>query len=74
MCFLSLALISVRRATSYSVKMEQVVRERVPDFPKAVKKSAKGKPGWPKGSGHRNLRDVTLSAYLRFVQGMIRAG
>ena len=73
MCFLSLALISVRRGTSYPVRMEQVVRERVPDSPKAVKKSAKGKPGRPKGSGQRNRREVALSPYLRFVQGTIRA-
>ena len=68
-CFLSLALISVRRGTSYPVRMEQVVRERVPDSPKAVKKANRGRP---KGSGHRNRREVVLSAYLRFVQGMIR--
>ncbi len=72
-CFLSLALISMRRGTSYPIKMEQVVRERVPDSPKAVNKSAQGKPGRPKGSGQRNRREVALSSYLRFVQGMIRA-
>nr|MBS0020747.1 transposase [Gammaproteobacteria bacterium] len=73
MCFLSLALISVRRGTSYPVRMEQVVRERVPDSPKAVKKANPGQRGRPKGSHNRNRREVLLSAYLRFVQGMIRA-
>ena len=72
-CFLSLALISVRRGTSYPVRMEQVVRERVADSPKAVKKANPGQRGRPKGSHNRNRREVALSAYLRFVQGMIRA-
>ena len=63
----SLALISVRRGTSYPVRMEQVVREQVPDSPKAVKKANRGQRGRPKGSGNRNRREVTLSAYLRFV-------
>jgi putative transposase len=72
-CFLSLALISVRRGTSYPVRMEQVVRETVPDSPKAVKKANPGQRGRPKGSGHRNRREVVLSAYLRFVQETIRA-
>jgi putative transposase len=71
-CFLSLALISVRRGTSYPVRMEQVVRERLPGSPKAVKKAHPGQRGRPKGSGNRNRREVALSAYLRFVQGMIR--
>ena len=58
-CFLSLALISVRRGTSYPVRLEQVVRETVPDSPKAVKKSqpraagsTEGKPQ-PQPSGGR---------------------
>ena len=71
-CFLSLALISVRRGTSYPVRMEQVVRETLPDSPKAVKKAHPGQRGRPKGSGNRNRREVVLSAYLRFVQGTIR--
>jgi hypothetical protein len=73
LCFLSLSLISVRRGTSYPVKMEQVVREQVPESPKAVNKSNKGLRGRPKGSGNRNRREVALSPYLRFVQGTIRA-
>ena len=72
-CFLSLALISVRRGTSYPVRMEQVVRERAPDSPKAVKKPTPGQRGRPKGSGNRNRREMALSPYLRFVQGTIRA-
>jgi putative transposase len=73
LCFLSWLLISVRRGTSYPVKMEQVVREMVPDSPKAVKQSNKRQRGRPKGSGHRNRREVALSPDLRFVQGTIRA-
>nr|MBS0020067.1 transposase [Gammaproteobacteria bacterium] len=72
-CFLSLALISVRRGTSYPMRMEQVVRETVPNSPKAVKKVKQNRRGRPKGSGQRNRREVALSAYLRFVQGTIRA-
>jgi putative transposase len=53
--------------------MEQVVREAVPSSPKAVKKITKGGRGRPKGSGNRNRREVALSPYLRFVQGVIRA-
>jgi putative transposase len=72
-CFLSLSLISVRRGTSYPVRMEQVVRERVPSSPKAVKKPTEGQRGRPKGSGNRNRREVALSPDLRFVQETIRA-
>ena len=73
LCCLSLALISVRRGTSYPVRVEQVVRERVPGSPKAVKKANPGQRGRPKGSHNRHRREVALSPYLRFVQGTIRA-
>ena len=73
LCFLSLSIISVRRGTSYPVKMEQVMRERVPDSPKAVKKANQGQRGRPKGSPTRNRREVALSPYLRFVQAASRA-
>ncbi|MGC1955775.1 MAG: hypothetical protein WA970_25030 [Gammaproteobacteria bacterium] len=39
MCFLSLALISVRLGTSNPVRVKGVVRETVPDSPKAVKEA-----------------------------------
>ena len=73
LCCLSLALISVRRGTSYPVRVEQVVREQVPGSPKAVKKANPGQRGRPKGSHNRHRREVALSPYLRFVQGTIRA-
>lgn len=73
LCFLSLSLISVRRRASYPVMMEQVVREAVPSSPKAVKPATRGKQGRPKGSRNRNRREVVLSPYLGFVQGVIRS-
>jgi putative transposase len=72
LCFLSLSLISVKRRCSYPVMMEQVVKEKGQGCPKAVKAACPGKRGRPKGRRNRNRREVHLSAYLRFVQGVIK--
>lgn len=68
--FLSLSLISVKRRCSYPVMMEQVVK--VAGCPKMVKACSPGKRGRPKGRRNRNRREVQLSPYLRFVQGVIK--
>jgi putative transposase len=73
LCFLSLSLISVRHRASYPVMMEQVVRKAVPSSPKAAKPATRGKQGRPKGSRNRNRREVVLSPYLCFVQGVLRS-
>jgi hypothetical protein len=72
LCFLSLSLISVKRRVSYPVLMEPVVKAVVAGSPKAVKRPTQGQRGRPKGRRHRNRREVELSPYLRFVQGLIR--
>lgn len=72
LCFLSISLISVKRRASYPVLMEPVVKEAIAGSPKAVKRPAKGEGGRPKGSRNRNRREVELSPYLRFVQGLMR--
>lgn len=72
LCFLSLSLISVKRRVSYPVLMEPVVKEALAGSPKAVKRPTQGRRGRPKGRRNRNRREVELSPYLRFVQGLIR--
>ena len=85
LCFLCLSLISVQRRCSYPLRLEPIVKAAADSCPKAPKagKAAKGKgkgkgnkgkgkgPGRPKGSTNRNRRDVTLSPYLQFVQGLL---
>lgn len=72
LCFLSLSLIGVKRRVSYPLLMEPVVKEAIAGSPKVMKRPAKGERGRPKGSRNRNRREVELSPYLRFVQGLIR--
>lgn len=72
LCFLSRALISVKRRCSYPLRLEPVVKEAAQSCPKAAKAGrAKGR-GRPKGSTNRNRREVELTPYLQFVQGLIR--
>ena len=52
--------------------MEQIVKEKGQGCPKAAQTAGPGKPGRPKGSRNRNRREVQLSPYLRFVQGLIK--
>ena len=72
LCFLSLSLISVNRRRSYPLRLEPVVREAAQSCPKAPKASRATGRGRPKGRVNRNRREVELSAYLQFVQGLIR--
>ncbi len=72
LCFLSLSLISVQRRCSYPLCLEPIVKEAVASCPKAAKAGqAKGR-GRPKGSRNSNRREVSLSAYLQFVQALLR--
>lgn len=72
LCFLSLSLISVKRRCAYPLRIEPVLKKAATEAPPAGKPRAKGKRGRPKGSRNRNRREVTLSPYLGFVQGVIR--
>ena len=72
LCFTSLSLISVQRRCSYPLRLEPIVKEAAASCPKAAKAGrAKGR-GRPKGSRNSNRREVSLSAYLQFVQGLLR--
>lgn len=72
LCFLSLSLISVKRRCSYPLRLEPIVKAAAQSCPKAPKAGrAKGR-GRPKGSANRNRREVELTPYLQFVQGIIR--
>lgn len=70
LCFLSLSLISVSRRCSYPLWLEPVVKAERDGSPQAVKR--RGQRGRPQGRRNRNRREVQLSPYLRFVQGLIR--
>jgi len=73
LCFLSISLISVSRRCSYPLRLEAIEKASVVGCPKAAKvRTAGGKKGRPKGSRNRNRREVDLSPYLQFVQGIIR--
>ena len=73
LCFLSLSLISVERRRSYPLRLEPIKKEAVSGCSKATKlKRGSGHRGRPKGSVNRNRRDVELSAYLEFVQSLIK--
>ena len=72
LCFLSLSLISVKRRCAYPLRIEPVRKAAVTEASPAGKPRAKGKRGRPKGSRNRNRREVTLSPYLHFVQGLLR--
>jgi putative transposase len=72
LCLLSLSLLSVKRRTSYPVVTEQV--EKVCEAAALAQPTQKsgGQRGRPKGSKHRNRREVELSPSLRFVQEHIK--
>ena len=88
LCFLSLSLISVKRRCSYPLRLEPIVETategnsqakptgKAKRARKANKKASRSNPpepkGRPKGSTNRNRREVELSPYLVFVQGIIR--
>lgn len=67
LCFLSLSLISVERRCSYPLRLEPIVKAAAETCPKAPK--ARGRP---KGSTDHNRREVSLSPYLQFVQGVLQ--
>jgi len=84
LCFLNLSLINVERGCSHTVRLEPIVKESADSSPKGKKtgkkksaanrKATAAKPkGRPKGSRNRNRREVSLSPYLLFVQGIIRS-
>jgi len=72
LCFLSLSLISVQRRCSYPLRLEPIIKEAAASCPKAPKTGRRKGRGRPKGSTNRNRREVSLSAYLQFVQGLLR--
>jgi putative transposase len=74
LCFLSLSLLSVKRRTSYPVVTEQVdKRLEVPVQATPTKtKTSGGSRGRPKGSKHRNRREIELSPSLGFIQTHIK--
>ncbi len=72
LCFLSRSLISVKRRCAYPLRIEPVLKAAVAEAPPAGKPRTKGKRGRSKGSRNRNRREVTLSPYLSFVQGLLR--
>ena len=71
LCFLSLSLISVKGRHSYPLRLEPVVKEAAASCPKASKAGRASARGRPPGHTNRNRREVELSAYLQFVQGLI---
>lgn len=72
LCFLSLSLISVQRRCSYPLRLEPIVKEAAASCPKAPKVGRGKGRGRPKGSRNGNRRGGSLSAYLQFVQGLLR--
>jgi putative transposase len=72
LCFLSLSLISVQRRCSYPLRLEPIIKAAAANCPKAPKASRRKGRGRPKGSANGNRREVELSAYLQFVQGLLR--
>jgi putative transposase len=70
LCFLSLSLISVQRRCSYPLRLEPILKETAASCPKAPK--AGRHRGRPQGSRNGHRREVTLSPYLQFVQGLLR--
>ncbi len=72
LCFLSLSLISVQRRCSYPLRLEPITKEAAASCPKAPKAGRGKGRGRPKGSRNGNRREVSLSPYLQFVQGLLR--
>lgn len=71
--FFSISLISVKRQKAYPVLMEQLdpAQKRATKSGNHQKKK-NGRRGRPKGSRNRNHREVELSAYLIWIQSLIR--
>jgi len=72
LCFLSLALLSVKRRTSYPVLTEQVEKPSDALVQEPPQTKASGRRGRPPGSKNRNRREVALSPSLRFIQEQIK--
>lgn len=72
LCFLSLSLISVQRRCSYPLRLEPIIKEVAASCPKAPKAGRGKGRGRPKGRRNGNRREVSLSPYLQFVQGLLR--
>ncbi len=72
LCFLSLSLISVQRRCSYPLRLEPILKEAAASCPKAPKAGRGKGRGRPEGSRNGNRREVSLSPYLQFVQGLLR--
>ncbi len=72
LCFLSLSLISVQRRCSYPLRLEPILKDAAASCPKAPKAGRRRGRGRPEGSRNGNRREVSLSAYLQFVQGLLR--
>jgi len=68
--FFCLSLISVKHRKSYPVRMEQVIREKKEKRTQISQKSRKR--GRPKGSKNKNRKDVELSPYLLWIQGLLK--
>jgi hypothetical protein len=72
LCFLSLSLLSVKRRTSYPVRIEQVKKPSEASVQAPPKQKCRGQRGRPKGSKNRNRREVELSPSLGFIQEHIK--
>ncbi len=75
--FFCLSLINVKNQTSYPIIMEQIEKEKKKDKKDSQKtkkkpKKKKSLAGRPKGSRNKNKKEVELSPYLLWVQGLIR--
>jgi len=73
LCFLRLALLSVKRRPSYPVVTEQVEKAGETAAQAQPTKKSRGQRGRPPGSKHRNRREVELSPSLRFIQEHIKS-
>jgi putative transposase len=72
LCFLSVSLLRVKRRTSSPVVTEQVEKACEAAAQAQPTKKSGGSRGRPKGSKHRNRREVELSPSLRFIQEPIK--
>jgi putative transposase len=61
LCFLSFSLLSVKRRTSYPVRIEQVEKPGAPAVQDQPKQQSGGQRGRPQGSQKRNRREGELS-------------
>lgn len=78
--FFSLSLLDVQNGTSYSIMTEQIEKEKKKTENKGKKKKSKKKKnsdkkaskGRKKGSKNKDKKNVELSSYLLWAQGLIR--